>query len=295
MAPHENHARELRLRTPYAVIAGVGGLALLVAGGMQLAGPQPKVGELTMTLIATNKRAGLEIGGAIVNGIGLVALGLTLSFLAQAAQARRKELTPAPRWTALAGSWIGAVAGIASAVILTIKAHQFVAAGSPETYVQANALVSTAALTGLQYVDLVGVLLLAMAFVLVSLNAMRVGLLTRFLGYLGMAAGAASLLLFGSPPALLVEIFWLIAIAYMLSGRWTAGEPEAWARGEAVPWPSAADVREQRQRAAGGRGNGRAKPAARPAPKPRPSESEPVASSARTRSSTPKRKRKRRK
>ena len=30
-----------------------------------------------------------------------------------------------------------------------------------------------------------GLFLLAMAFVLVSLNAMRVGLLTRFLGYLG--------------------------------------------------------------------------------------------------------------
>jgi hypothetical protein len=131
-------------------------------------------------------------------------------------------------------------------------------------------------------------LLLAIAFVLVALNAMRVGLLTKFLGYLGMAAAAASLLLIGSAPALLIEVFWLLAVGYLLAGRWPNGDPPAWRTGQAEPWPSSAEMRERRQdRVAGGRG-GRG---ARPAPTPAPA----AAAASPTRSSTPKRKRKRRK
>ena len=99
----------------------------------------------------------------------------------------------------------------------------------------------------LQYAGLVGSLLLAVAFVLISLNAMRVGLLTKFMGYLGMIAAGASLLLIGSAPALLIEVFWLLAVGYLLIGRWPGGDPVAWKSGKAEPWPTAAEIREQRQ------------------------------------------------
>ena len=292
MAAQEQLARESQLRRPFAVIAGVGGIALFAAAALQAVGPQPKVSELTLELITFNKRAGLQIGAAVVNGLGLVAVGLTLNYLGRAAQNRRDEMTQVPRLTALIGAVIGAVGGIAYGVAITIKAQQFVTQGL-QTYPQAHDLVGGGALAVLQYAGLVGSLLLAIAFVLVSLNAMRVGLLTKFLGYLGMAAAAASLLLIGSAPALLVEVFWMLAIAYLLSGRWQP-EPEAWRAGKAIPWPSAAEIREQRQRAQG-RGDGRAKPAARPPSKPAAGDSEPVSTVTRTRSTTPKRKRKRRK
>ncbi|HUZ28845.1 MAG TPA: hypothetical protein VMU90_06365 [Solirubrobacteraceae bacterium] len=295
MAPHEQHARELRLRLPYAVIAGVGGIALFAAAALTAVGPQPKVSELTLELIVTNKRVALEVAGAVINGLGLVALGLTLNFVGRAAQERRPQMTQAPRLTALAGGAIGAVGGIAYGIAIAIKAHQFVTSAGALSYVQANSLVGGGTLAVLQYLGLVGSLLLAIAFVLVSLNAMRVGLLTRFLGYLGMVAAAASLLLIGSAPALLIEVFWLLAIAYLLSGRWTSGEPESWGKGEAVPWPSSAEMREQRQRAGGARGNARAKPQSRTPAKPASSDNKPATTVIRTRASTPKRKRKRRK
>lgn len=293
MAAHANHARELRLRSPYAVVAGLGGIALLGAAALQAVGPQAKVSELTLELITFNKRGALEVGAAAINGVGLIALGLTLAFLARAAQARRKEMTQAPRLTAIAGGIVGAVGGIAYGVAITIKSHEFVTHGV-QSYVQANSLVGGAALAALQYLGLIGALLLAVAFVLISLNAMRVGLLTRFLGYLGMVAAAASLLLIGSAPALLVEVAWLVAIAFLLSGR-QATEPEAWRRGEAVPWPSAAEMREQRQRTASGREDGRAKASGRTEAKPSGGDGEAVVTTTRTRSTTPKRKRKRRK
>lgn len=62
---------------------------------------------------------------------------------------------------------------------------------------------------------------------------MRVGLLSRFWGSLGMALGVAALLL-------LVQftLLWFIYFGLLLIGKLPGGRPPAWAAGEAVPWPT---------------------------------------------------------
>jgi hypothetical protein len=62
---------------------------------------------------------------------------------------------------------------------------------------------------------------------------MRVGLLSRFWGSLGMALGVAALLL-------LVQfcLIFFIYFGLLLVGKLPGGRPPAWAAGEAVPWPS---------------------------------------------------------
>ena len=280
-------AYETRLRPRVGLIAAVAGVLLLAAAAVQSAGPQAKVSEVTVQLLVTNRRAALEVAGQVINALGLLGLGATLVFLFTASRARRPELSQAARIIAIVGPVLAAIGGIAYGVMLTSKAHDFATHGA-QTYPQANALLSSGGLLILQYAGLVGSLLLAIAFVLIALNAMRVGLLTKFIGYLGIAAAAASLLLIGSAPALLIEVFWLLSVAYLLFGRWPNGDPPAWKSGQAEPWPSAAELREQRQRTAGARGRG----GAREAPQRKP---EPVATATTgTRASTPKRKRKRR-
>jgi hypothetical protein len=79
-----------------------------------------------------------------------------------------------------------------------------------------------------------GTLALAVGLVLVALNALRVGLLTRMLGYIGIASGAMMVLF----PLPIVQIFWLGAFGFVLLGRWPGGELPAWATGESVPWPT---------------------------------------------------------
>jgi hypothetical protein len=285
-------SHESNVRRRQAVIAGLAGICLFAAAVVEAIGPQPKVSELTVELIATNKRVGLEIVGGVINALGLLGLALTLSFLLQASRARRPETAPATRIAALVGGVLAAVGGVAYAIILSVKAHDFVGQGT-QTYLQANHLVSNAAVAGLQYAGLIGSLLLAISFVLVAMNAMRVGLLTKFLGYLGMVAAAASLFLIGSAPALLVEVFWLMAVAYLLAGRWPGGDPRAWVTGQAEPWPTAAEVREQRQKAAGRSGPAGKAAAGTKAP-PRRAQP-PTKPDGQTRATTPKRKRKRRK
>jgi hypothetical protein len=74
---------------------------------------------------------------------------------------------------------------------------------------------------------------LAVALVYSCLWAMRLGLLTRFWGSLGMALGVAALLL-------LVQfvLIFFIYLGFLLIGRIPGGRPPAWAAGEAVPWPT---------------------------------------------------------
>lgn len=286
MTTADTVSTEVRLRPRFAVIAAVGGVLLFASLIIQSAGPQAKVSELTVQLLVTDRRVGLEILGAVVSGLGLLAVGATLVFLFGAARARKPQMSPATRIIVIVGAVMAAAGGIGYALIITSKAQQFATHGL-QTYPEANALLTGGPVAVLQYLGLLGSLLLAIGFVLIALNAMRVGLITKFIGYVGMAAAAASLLLIGSPIGLFVEVIWMLSMGYLLSGRWPSGDPPAWRTGEAVPWPTAAEVREQRQAAAkqrGGQAPKRDEPASRPA-----------ATNSGARSPAAKRKRKRRK
>jgi hypothetical protein len=121
---------------------------------------------------------------------------------------------------------------------------------------------------------------LAAGVALISLNAMRAGLLSRFMGILGVILG----FLFAIPiiigPAV-IQFFWMIAVGVLFLDRWPGGRGPAWGAAEAIPWPSAA---EQRARAQG------IEPASEPDPEPEPSGSA-VATATHPRSKKRKRKR----
>jgi hypothetical protein len=74
---------------------------------------------------------------------------------------------------------------------------------------------------------------LAFALVYTCLYAMRVGLLTRFWGSLGIAVGAAALLLL-----IQFTLIWFLYFALLAAGWIPGGRPPAWAAGEAIPWPT---------------------------------------------------------
>jgi hypothetical protein len=65
-----------------------------------------------------------------------------------------------------------------------------------------------------------------------ALHAMRVGLLTRFWGSLGMALGAVSFLFFQ------FTLLWFVFLGLLLLGFSPGGRPPAWESGEAEPWPT---------------------------------------------------------
>jgi hypothetical protein len=74
---------------------------------------------------------------------------------------------------------------------------------------------------------------LAITLIYVGLWAMRLGLLSRFWGSLGMALGVATLL-----GLVLFLVIWFLYVGLLLIGLVPGGRPPAWAAGEAIPWPS---------------------------------------------------------
>jgi hypothetical protein len=151
-----------------------------------------------------------------------------------------------------------------------LRARDFVHAADQSNSAADAALSSSATLAGQLFWE-IGGLTLAVGFVMISLNAMRVGLLTRFMGVLGVIVGATFVLQLDQPGIL--RMFWLAALGLVLLGRWPGGIPKAWDTGEAEPWPSQQQLREQRaaaQDAGGTEGDAKAaRPPAPGAPKPR--------------------------
>ncbi len=232
------------------------GVLLIVASVIQLGGPHTSVDELTQDLLTANKRFPLDLIAAIINAVASIGIAWTLVFLYRATKARNAEVRPFIRWLAIVGGGLSALAGVIYAVIVAVKVHQFATTGS-QTYDQATHLTSGAGLLVLQLAGQLAALIVAVSFVLVCMQAMRVGLLTKFMGYLGMFAGA--LVLFQITQIPVVQLFWLVAMGYLISGRWPTGIPAAWRTGRAEVLPSGAELRAQRVAARGGG-------AARPAP-----------------------------
>jgi hypothetical protein len=281
MNPEAQLSYEARVRDRQSKVALAAGLLLVIAFAMQAIGPHAKVSEFTIELLNDSHRSVLNILGAVLNGAGYLALAWTVSFLQRCSWARNPER--ARRWvgtTAWVGAGLVAGASVILAVVVAVKEHQFATTGA-QTYAQANHLMSTPLLTVLQVAALLGNFVLALPLVLMSLNALQTGLLTKFLGYLGVFAGF--LIAFPIFQIPIVQGYWLAAVAYLLSGRWPSGMPPAWSTGRAEPWPSSAQTRARRAAGAG--------PRPTPAPEPQPAG---APTPARTRAGTPKRKRKRR-
>ncbi|MGO9901467.1 MAG: hypothetical protein ACLP0J_17700 [Solirubrobacteraceae bacterium] len=284
---------EARVRKRQAILAIVAAVLLLVSPIMELAGLHPKVNELTLTLIAINQRFPLDLIAALVQAAGLVALAFTLGWLGGRSQARDPGVRTWVRWLAVAGALVSAIGWVGSGIAAAVAANSFVSSGS-QTYVQAYNLTSSSgfALTGLLE-QLLGPVMLAAGFIFVALNAMRVGLLPRNIGFIGVAAGA--LVLFPILPVPIVECFWLAVLGILLAGRWPDGDPPAWKTGLAAPWtPGQRGGRGGSSAAARGR---RGRTSSQPG---RQQQNEPLvapngaSATARTRATTPKRKRKHR-
>jgi hypothetical protein len=293
-AVQDRLAYEAGVRRRQAVIAVVAGVLLMVAAGIVVSGPHTSVSELTTGLILEHKRYTRDLIGSFLEAFGWLAVASTLNFLFGCVRARNQAIQPYIRYLAIAGGVMTAIGVAGYVVVYGSKADTFFK-DPTQTYEHANHLMSATILAVFQLFNYAGELLLAVSFVLISLNAMRVGLMTRFMGYLGMFAGV--LVLFVLTPLPVVQAYWLIAVGCLFWGWWPTGLPPAWETGQAEKWPSSAELREQRS-GGGGSGGGGVRGGLGRGARPKPTTTpEPVGAAAArgTRSTTPKRKRKRRK
>lgn len=186
---------------------------------------------------------------SVALALGALLMAATLTYLTQATSARRPEFPRRVIYAVIAGPVLLAVSEILLQVVVAVRADDFVNGSDLSTQAAHDALRSDLLVVS-QILRQVALLALGLAFVLVCLNAMRAGLLTRFMGTLGIIVGVLFVIPLGGQLPV-VQSFWLIAVGVLFLGFWPgrAGIPPAWETGRAQPWPSQQELREQRERA----------------------------------------------
>jgi len=203
------------------------------------------------------------LAASLVAALGAVAMTFPLRYLAAAERARTTTTPSAVTgYLALYAPLVIAIFVPAFEISLIVGAHSYLS-GSARTASAVSAATGGGLRVALQLIVTVGELALAAAFLLISMRAMRVGLLTRMLGIVGMISGV--LFVIPLTPLPVVQALWLVFIGAMFVGFGGRQLPEAWSVLEARPWPSQprAERRPRQQRAP--RGSRSAPP---PAPEP---------------------------
>jgi hypothetical protein len=214
--------------------------------GRAAAGQPIPPGQASIVLEFRGHHAAGFIAGSILTGLALLATFPALAYLYRAARARG----PVPRFALIAAAIGAAAAGIG--LMAGQTAHYLDAASFANAADHSNSAAldvqNTPIFLAGGLIGSFGGLFLAVAFVLICLHAMRVGLLTRLMGVLGMFAGATLVIQFLDAPGV-IRWFWMIALGFLFLGRLPRGRPPAWAVAEAVPWPTQQQLREQREAA----------------------------------------------
>jgi hypothetical protein len=192
-------------------------------------------------------RAGTVLALGVARLVGFVAIAWVLTFLASATRARRHELPRIALYLGLVGGVLSGLSWLLSTVGSVVAVSDFVS--GPRTVDEAQRIGEGTLIVTAQILGLPGSLCLGLGFVLVSMNAMRAGLLTRFMGVLGIICGVLVVIPIGSPLPI-VQCFWLGALAALFAARWPSGLPPAWQTGRAEPWPSQQKARAARAAAA---------------------------------------------
>jgi hypothetical protein len=232
-----------------------------------LQGLEPALGGSAKTLVSprTNEvkyishHASTLIAGSVLAAVALGVLTALLVFLFDATLFRRPGTWAPARSLVLVGGITVAVAGIAHQVVYAIGTHEFALSSNHSISAVEHALTKGTANELVAYLSLLAGLALVVGMIVVMLNAQRVGLVPRWMGFLGMLSALLILLPNVGATLELVPAFWLVMMGLLMAKRWPGqpprgGDPPAWKAGEARPWPTRAQMQ-------GGRA-GRGAPAA---------------------------------
>jgi hypothetical protein len=228
-------AQDSRLRPRYGVIAFAAGILVVISLLIQEVGYHNSLTEETVQLLTIHRRFPLDIIGAVADAVGLLLTGYALFWLNSISLARDPRLSPLTRWLVLVGAPLMSVLEVVTIVLYSIKSNAFVNGGN-YGYPAAYRLIHPVGLVlGIcSLLEEFGALLMAAGFIWTALNAMRVGLLPRPLGYAGVLAGALIIFAIG-PISFIVQGGWLVCAAVVIFGRWP-NDPPAWTEGIAIPW-----------------------------------------------------------
>jgi hypothetical protein len=234
---------EARWARPAAIAAFLAGGMLLVSAMLFFPKDREGIERNPDLLLSIDEESGGYLTSAVLSAIAALLLTGVFLYLFRATLARGGGV---PRWfiyLVVGAPILYAVSTVAGAFEAIDLGDEF-ASGEPirgeAGAERARDLGGTStALVALATAGTVGV---AFLFVMLPLRARRVGLLSPFMGILGVIAGALVVFQLTGISSV-VQAFWLGALGLLFLGNWPGGRGPAWESGTAEPWPSAAQKR----------------------------------------------------
>ncbi len=235
---------EARWGRPAAIAAFLAGGMLLVSAMLFFPEDREGIERSPDLLLSIDEQSGGYLASAVLSAVaGLLLIGVFL-YLFRATIARGGGVPPWFVYLVVGAPLLYAASTVAGAFEAVDLGEEF-ANGEPIRGEAGGDRAedlggSGALLVALATAGTVGV---AFLFVMLPLRARRVGLLTPFMGVLGVIAGALVVFqLTGISPV--IQAFWLGALGMLFLGTWPGGgRGPAWSSGTAEPWPTAAQRR----------------------------------------------------
>jgi hypothetical protein len=262
-----------RRYAPWAAAAAIGAIVLQIASvaiGAPANQDAPGSGDplpIQGALVNFQKHSGALLASYVTQALATFLAAGVLFYLFRATRHRRKELPQLVQWIVVVGpvlftmalllNWTGlksasdkyATGATAQIQVKTTKDQRKDAREFCKKHKEAGCVTKRAHQEAVakKLVDdnrsplasaagFGGTLALGFAYVIIALNAMRAGLLSRFTGILGIIVGALTVL--PLLPGPVIQIFWLGSLVVLFLGRWpNVGRGPAWASGKAEPWP----------------------------------------------------------
>ncbi len=226
----------------------VGVLQGLAPGLQGVASPTVSPGALEVRFI--HAHAFSTIAGSVIAAVSVLFAVVALIFLADATRYRRPQSLRATRPLLIVGGVGFAALSIAHEVIDAIQTAHFVHGHDFSNSAVVHALTSNTPTVVLAAIGPIVALAFGVGVGVTAVNAMRVGLIPRMLGYVGVACALIFVLPVSQELELLIAL-WLAGLGFLLYGRWPSGDPPAWESGEMRPWPTAAERRAEAEGAGG--------------------------------------------
>jgi hypothetical protein len=202
---------------------------------------RPNVEAIPDFLLSVDENPAMLIGSRAAQAVAALLIAGVFYYLFRALQTRQAGI---PSWFVyliLIGPALYAIGLVLGALGQVDVAHDF-ADGTPirgnpgddraEQLLEDNASASVFA------VNFAGQVATAFLFVMLPLRARRVGLMSPFMGILGVVAGALLVLQIVPVVPVIIQAFWLGALGSLYLGNWPGGRGPAWESGEPEPWPT---------------------------------------------------------
>jgi len=183
--------------------------------------------------------------GSALQAIAVVILVLVLLLLLEATIFRRPATWSLAKPLVLYGGVALAAVTVGHQIVSAVQTHNFALSANHSNSAAEHALTAGVANGVVDYVELLAGLAFGIGIIATMVNALRVGLLPRWMAILGMFTGLLIFLPIGGAELQIIPAFWIVMMGILYGGRWPkpAGDPPAWAAGEARPWPPRSPAR----------------------------------------------------